>query len=96
MVGLGLVLAVTRLAMAFGLVSLQGHGIAGFTAIAHVYMGILVCDWWHNRTKWLDHAYWLSKERLWPLAWWCIQPWQWHFFWFMNLVEVFSAIVSRS
>ena len=84
MITFGLVFAATRLAMAFGVLSIEGHWLAGFTAIAHVYMGVLLHCWWVERPKFETVKQWLYD-----------QPWQWHFFWFMNAVEVFSAIKSR-
>jgi hypothetical protein len=100
MISFGLVMAAIRLLMAFGLVNLQGHWLAGFTAIAHVYMGILLHCWWVSRVKFAyvrdqfhsdDHG----SSVVW-IAWIANQPWQWNFLWFMNFVEVFSVIVSRS
>lgn len=100
MIGFGLVLAAMRLAMAFGLLSLQGHWLAGYTAIAHVYVGILLHCWWVNRVKFSyvrDQFHSDDHGKPWVcIAWMADQPWQWHFLWFMNVVEVFSAIVSRS
>ena len=77
---LGVWFAAIRLLAAFNCIQLEGHVLAGYTALAHVYMGVLGCLWWHNRH---------------PEPNWLKQPWQWHLFWAMNCVEVFSAIISR-
>lgn len=99
MIAFGLVFAAIRLLLAFGVVSLEGHWLAGFTAIAHVYMGVLLHFWWVNRLKLVYvREQFPAKVRNDPsvLVYWVSeQPWQWHFFWFMNAVEVFSAIKSR-
>lgn len=95
MIEFGLLLAAIRLLMAFGVFTIEGHFLAGYTAIAHVYMGVLLCDWWHNRAKWSDAEKWKSTQHWWPFSWWQSQPLQWNFFWFMNAVEVFSFAISR-
>jgi hypothetical protein len=96
MIQFGLLLAAIRLFMAFGVFTIEGHLLAGYTAIAHVYMGVLLCHWWHNRARWAPRHSRLATVRNWfTVAWWDSQPWQWYFLWFMNAVEVFSFAISR-
>jgi hypothetical protein len=99
MIYTGITLAVVRLCMAFQLLVLTGHWLAGFTAMAHVYMGILLHCWWVNRVKFSyvrgqfhsdDH-----KNPLVLIEWMSNQPWQWGLFCFMNVVEIFSFAYSR-
>jgi hypothetical protein len=85
MIQFGFALAAVRLLMAFGMLTIEGHLLAGYTAIAHVYMGVLLHSWWINRYEFRESIYY----------WFVKQPWQWRFFWFMNTVEVFSFFVSR-
>lgn len=93
MIQFGLLLAAIRLLMAYNVFTMEGHFLAGYTAIAHVYMGVLLCDWWHNRAKWNDDE--ILESDMTVCQWNVLQPWQWHFFWFMNAVEVFSFAISR-
>lgn len=95
MIQIGLLLATTRILMAYNVIHLEGHSFAGFVTAAHIYIGALGMYWWCNRIKWSDKGDWESDRR-WKVWAWCeSQPWQWHFFWFMCAVEVFSFFVSR-
>jgi hypothetical protein len=86
MVRIGIVLAIVRLLMAFGVITLEGHLLAGYTAVAHIFIGVVGWDWWLNRYKFREsYTYWLTH-----------QPWQFRLFCAMNAVELFSFFYSRS
>lgn len=57
---IGALLAAARIAMAGELLHLTGHLLAGFTAIAHVYMGVLLHKAWiSTKGHDPDRRYWL-------------------------------------
>jgi len=93
MVRIGIVLAIVRLLMAFGVITLEGHLLAGYTAIAHIFIGVVGWDWWLNR---VESGLWGSEEWMGFRTYFKSQPWQFRLFWAMNAVEVFSFFYSRS
>lgn len=59
----GIVLGILRLLIAFRILPLEGHLLAGYTAIAHVYMGILLAVCWSTKPTLL------SLKGYWSLFW---------------------------
>ena len=85
MIPFGILLAIIRMLIATHTLELSVHPLAFYTAVAHVYMGVLLNSWWINRYKFREsYYYWFTK-----------QPWQWQWFWTMNAVEIVCFLIDK-
>lgn len=68
--------------------------------MAHVFIGGLIISWWNNSPPF--SPLWMQSQPLWPWharaqIWFCLQfySWQWNLAWFLIVLEIITATLTR-